>query len=79
MNEKTALKQIKFMDKNSKKMRLAAESWKSDFQILISTILSARTRDEKTIPVSEKLFLKYPDAKKLSKAKLRDVQRIIRP
>ncbi|MEK6761003.1 MAG: endonuclease III [Nanoarchaeota archaeon] len=79
MKLKTALKQLKFLEKNQKKMRLAAQEWKSPFQILISTALSARTRDETTIPVAEKLFKKYPDAKKLSRAKISDVEKIIRP
>jgi endonuclease-3 len=79
MKEKTALKQIKFMEKNSGKMRLAAEEWRTSWQILISTILSARTRDETTIIVSKKLFKKYPNEKKLAKAKIKDVEKTIRP
>ncbi len=79
MNPKTALKQLKLLGKKPKKMRLAAESWKSDFQILISTIMSARTHDEVTIPVAEKLFKKFPTSKKLAKAKISEVQKIIRP
>ena len=64
MNPQTALKQLKILAKKPKEMRLAAESWSSDFQILVSTIMSARTRDETTIPVAEKLFKKYPNSKK---------------
>jgi len=79
MDFKTALKQLKAMEKNSKGMRLAAESWSSDFQVLISTILSARTRDEVTIVVAENLFKKYPTAKSLAKAKVSDVEKIIKP
>src|SRR3989344_1592767 len=79
MNEKTALKQLRTLKKHSKSMRLAAESWNSDFQILISTILSARTRDEVTIPTAEKLFKKYPSAKKLAKSNINEVQNIIKP
>ena len=79
MNSKKALKQLKLIEKNQKKMRLAAQEWKSPFQILISTILSARTRDETTIPAAEKLFKKYPTAKKLSTAKTLDIQKIIKP
>lgn len=78
MDSKTALKQLKILAKNSKEMRLAAESWKNDFQILMSTIMSARTRDEVTIPVAEKLFKKYPDSKSLSKANLITIQKIIK-
>ncbi len=73
------LKQLKELRKQGKSMRLAAESWKSDYQILISTVLSARTRDEKTIPVAGELFKMYYTAEKLSRARLSDVQGIIRP
>ena len=79
MNQKILLKQLKELNKKSSKMRLAAESWKSPFQILISTALSARTRDETTIPVAEKLFKSYSSAKKLSKAKIVEIKKIIRP
>jgi len=60
-------------------MRLAAESWDKPWKILISTIMSARTRDETTIPTAEKLFLKYTSIKKLSNAKLSDIKKIIKP
>ena len=79
MNQKIALKQLNFMKNNSSKMRLAAEKWRSPFEILISTIMSARTRDEVIIPVSEKLFKKYNTPKKLGNAKLDSIKRIIRP
>ena len=73
------LKQLQKLKKYSKAIRLAAESWKNDYEILISTILSARTRDEKTIPVAEKLFKSYPTAEKLAKANLLEIKKIIRP
>jgi len=79
MNEKIALKQVNLMKKNIPYIRLAAESWKSDFEILISTIMSARTMDEVTIPTAEKLFKKYSNPKRLSNAKLKDIEKIIRP
>ena len=60
-------------------MRLAAEDWKNDYEILISTILSARTRDETTIPVAEKLFEKYKNPQKLAKGKIKNISKIIRP
>ena len=73
-----ALKQLGEIKKNAKKIRLATEKWDSDFQVLIAIILSARSRDEKTIPVSEKLFEKYPSAEKLASARLIDVKRKIK-
>ena len=79
MKKERELKQLKILSKNTGEMRLAAENWKSDFQILISTILSARTRDEVTIPVSEKLFKKFPNSKKLAKSNVSEIQKIIHP
>lgn len=46
--------------------------------ILIGTILSARTRDESTSVVVRELFAKYKTAKSLGKAKLSDVEKIIK-
>ena len=48
------------------------------FSILIGTILSARTKDENTAKVVKKLFSKYKTARSLSKAKIKDVEKIIR-
>ena len=79
MDEKTALKQMDALAKLSKNMRLAAESWDSEFQILISIILSARTLDETTIRVGTELFKKYPTPEALSQASLESVETIITP
>lgn len=49
------------------------------FSILIGTILSARTKDESTTKVVKELFKKYKDAKALANAKLKDVEKIIKP
>ena len=48
------------------------------FKVLISTILSARAKDEITEVISEELFKKYPTAEKLAKANKKDVIKIIR-
>lgn len=47
--------------------------------MLISTILSARTRDPVTEEASARLFAKFPDARKLSRAGPRTVAKLIRP
>ena len=49
------------------------------FSILIGTILSARTRDENTARIVKRLFARYPDAASLAGARLRDVERIVKP
>lgn len=78
MDEKI-LKQLKALEKGGSDMRLAAEEWKNNFEILVSIIMSARTRDETTIPTAEKLFKEYPTPKKLGNAKQEDIEKIIRP
>lgn len=75
----TALKQLEELKKDVKEMRLAAEDWPTEFQTLISIILSARTRDETTIEVCKKLFQKFPTAESLSNASVGDVEKIIYP
>ena len=78
MDGKTALKQLNKLSKKSSNMRLAAEKWKSDFQTIISIILSARTRDEVTIKICRELFKKYPNSKALSKAPIRSIEKMIK-
>jgi len=46
--------------------------------ILIGTILSARTRDENTSAVTKKLFSRYKTARSLARAKVSDVEKIIK-
>jgi len=48
------------------------------YQVLISTILSARAKDETTEIIANELFKKYPNAKSLANAKQQDVIKIIR-
>ena len=80
MNSKLAVCQLRALKKHitDGKMRLAAE-WDERWKILIATILSAQTRDETTIEICEILFKKYPTLEKFSRAKLKDVEKIIRP
>jgi len=47
--------------------------------VLISTILSQRTKDEVTYPKAELLFSYYPDIHALANAKAEDVAKIIKP
>jgi len=80
MNPKTkrAIKQLNALKRYNKKLRLAAE-WKERWMILISTILSAQTKDETTIKISEILYKKYPSLLYLAKASLKDIKKIIKP
>jgi endonuclease-3 len=49
------------------------------FQVLISTVLSQRTRDENTDKASAQLFRKYRNPAQLSRAPLKDIERLIKP
>ena len=48
------------------------------FRILIATILSARTKDENTTKATDKLFKLYDTPQKLAKAKVKDVEKVIK-
>ena len=72
------LKQLKQLEKYGSNKRLAAESWSEPWQTLIATALSARTRDDTTIPIATNLFQEYNTLEKLSKAKTSDIEIIIR-
>jgi len=52
---------------------------RSPFQVLISTVLSQRTKDVNTHRASEALFAKYPTPKDLSEAPLDDIKELIIP
>ena len=80
MNRKEFLKILKKLEKKygSFNKRLAADGWDSSWKTLIATILSAQSRDETTIPIAENLFKKYNSLEKLSRAKNKDVFKILK-
>lgn len=59
--------------------KISKEEDSSPFKVLISTILSARTRDPATEKASARLFERYRNARSLSRADRRDVTSLIRP
>lgn len=84
MNDEERInKFIELFEKAEKKYkpytkRLAAEGWKADWMVLISTIMSAQNRDERTIEIGEELFKKYPSVESLAVARYEDVLNIFR-
>ena len=62
-----------------RQLREAEEENGGPFSILIGTILSARTKDENTAKVVRALFARYGSARELAAARIKDVERIIRP
>ncbi len=69
------LKIIKLLEKD---YSINFYSGKNPFNVLISTILSQRTRDENTLIASKKLFLKFDTAKKLANANIFEVKKLIK-
>ncbi len=62
---------------NNRKMKW--ERVKSDpFKSLIGTVLSARTRDENTSIATERLFSKYRGPEDLAKARVKDIEKLIK-
>jgi len=51
----------------------------SPFQVLISTVLSQRTRDEKTDDAAKALFARYPSPETLASAPVEEIAKLIRP
>ena len=49
------------------------------FNVLISTVLSQRTRDENTDKAAQQLFAKYSNPRQLSEASTKDIQKLIKP
>lgn len=54
-------------------------TYKNDFELLISVILSAQTTDVQVNKVTPKLFEKFPTARALAEADIEDVKEIIKP
>ncbi len=73
------IKQLEELKKLSSDIKLAAEDWDENWKILLSTLLSARTRDEVTIPIAQKLFYNYNSIEDLYRAEIEDIQKIIKP
>ncbi|MFH1308320.1 MAG: endonuclease III [archaeon] len=81
MNQKAklAVSQLKKIEKLTDKNMLLAADWHKSWEVLISTMLSAQTKDETTIKISHILYKKYPTLKSLSKARIKDIEKIIHP
>jgi len=58
---------------------LVGKKYKSPFLVLVSCILSLRTKDETTLPASERLFKLADNPKDMLKLKSRQIEKIIYP
>lgn len=53
--------------------------YRNDFELFILAILSANATDSVVNRIGRKLFEKYPNAKALSRAELKEIEKIIKP
>lgn len=58
---------------------LVGKRWKSPFLVLISCILSLRTKDETTLPASERLFARAETPQALLKLSTSQIEKLIFP
>lgn len=79
MNKSKAIKQLKAIEGLSSKLKLPSEIFTKPWQSLVSTMLSARTTDAKTIEVCHVLFSKYKSIHSLAKASLSSIMKIVKP
>ncbi len=69
---------IKIIELLEKDYNLTFYSREKPFKVLISVILSQRTRDENTLIASKKLFSRFDTAKKLANADISEVKKLIK-
>jgi endonuclease-3 len=74
----TQQKIIKKLSNKYKKAKTKLK-YKNLYQLLIAVILSAQTTDEQVNKVTKNLFKKYKNFNELANAKLRELQKIIKP
>jgi endonuclease-3 len=81
MDSRLAVEQLKEIEKLvgefGEEPRLAAEGWSENWKTLIAIILSAQTRDTKTVAVCEELFEKYSEVGDLAEAPSGEIEGMI--
>jgi endonuclease-3 len=79
MSYKEILVKIEMQLKGEAHLDELARKKQDPFKILISTILSARTRDANTKIATERLFSKYNSPKSILKADIEEIEQLIKP
>ncbi len=76
---KRALEILRKLEKNYPDAPISYLNFSNPFEMVIATILSARTTDAGVNKVTPELFGKHPTPKKLANSDIDDIARIIRP
>ena len=53
-------------------------NYKTPFQLLVATVLSAQCTDKRVNQTTLALFKKYPNPKKMAEAEIKDIQRLVK-
>jgi endonuclease-3 len=53
--------------------------FETPYQLLVATILSAQCTDDRVNKTTPALFAKYPDAKRMSLAKVSEIEKLVQP
>lgn len=69
---------IRRLEKEYPNARIAL-NFRNAYELLVATILSAQSTDKKVNEITPILFKKYPDARALASAPLKDIEKIIKP
>jgi endonuclease III len=83
MRESLAVKKVRAkaiyrkLSKNYPNVRCELD-YNSPFQLLVATVLSAQCTDKRVNQTTPALFKKYPTAKKMSGADIKDIQRLVK-
>ncbi len=75
---------LKIMEREGKKMNAPVYAFEDDsretpFEILIYTMLSARTKDETTVGAARRLFARFKGAKEIADADVKEIEQLIKP
>lgn len=77
VSKDVAARQLAILERTYPQAVTALE-YRNPFELLIAVILSAQCTDARVNMTTPALFAKYPDARKLAKAKQEDVEKIIK-
>jgi len=70
---------VRLKDLPDPSVTLVGKRWKSPYLVLISCIMSLRTKDETTLPASERLFKLADNPRDMLKLKPRQIEKAIFP
>jgi endonuclease-3 len=75
---RVAIQLLKEVERIFPEAKTELKNWNTPFQFLICIVLSAQTTDRQVNIVTKELFRRYPDAFEMSRAKVSDIEKIVK-